>query len=72
MVEHMDEQNNTKRYEIVGVEDADKIRKDLWNTVNSREKVNINLLYDDDIQTIDVDGKKVIAISTLFAWSFRN
>lgn len=72
VVEHMDEQNNTKRYEIVGVEDADKIRKDLWNTVNSREKVNINLLYDDDIQTIDVDGKKVIAISTLFAWSFRN
>lgn len=72
VVEHMDEQNNTKRYEIVGVEDADKIRKDLWNTVNSREKVNINLLYDDDIQTIDVDGKKVIAISTLFAWSSRN
>ena len=72
VVEHMDEQNNTKRFEIVGVEDADKIRKDLWNTVNSREKVNINLLYDDDIQTIDVDGKKVIAISTLFAWSSRN
>ena len=72
VVEHMDEQNNTKRYEIVGVEDADKIRKDLWNTVNSREKVNINLLCDDDIQTIDVDGKKVIAISTLFAWSSRN
>ena len=63
VVEHMDEQNNTKRFEIVGVEDADKIRKDLWNTVNSREKVNINLLYDDDIQTIDVDGKKVIAIN---------
>ena len=37
VVEHMDEQNNTKRFEIVGVEDADKIRKDLWNTVNSRE-----------------------------------
>lgn len=57
------ENYNTKRFEIVGVEDADKIRKDLWNTVNSREKVNINLLYDDDIQTIDVDGKKVIAIN---------
>ena len=63
VVEYMDEQDNTKRFEIVGVEDADKIRKDLWNTVNSREKVNINLLYDDDIQTIDVDGKKVIAIN---------
>lgn len=63
VVEHMDEQNNTKRFEIVGVEDADKIRKDLWNTVNNREKVNINLLYDDDIQTIEVYGKKVIAIN---------
>ena len=36
---------NTKRFEIVGVEDADKIRKDLWNTVNSREKVNKWVLY---------------------------
>lgn len=63
VVEHMDEQDNVKRFEIVGVEDADKIRKDLWNTVNSHEKVNINLLYDDDIQTIDIDGKKIIAIN---------
>ena len=65
VVEHMDEQDNAKRFEIVGVEDADKIRKDLWNTVNSREKMNINLLYDDDIQTIDIDGKKIIAITCL-------
>lgn len=34
VVEHMDEQNNTKRFEIVGVEDAEKIRKDLWFTVH--------------------------------------
>ncbi|HRL64598.1 MAG TPA: ATP-binding protein, partial [Segatella copri] len=63
VVEHMNEQDNAERFEIVGVEDADKIRKDLWNTVNSREKVNINLLYDDDIQTIDIGGRKVIAIN---------
>ena len=63
VVEHMDEQNNTKRFEIVGVEDADKIRKDLWNIVNSKQKVNVNLLHDDDIQTIDFDGKEIIAIN---------
>ena len=63
VVEHMNEQDNAERFEIVGVEDADKIRKDLWNTVNSREKVNINLLYDDDTQTIDIGGRKVIAIN---------
>lgn len=39
------ENYNTKQFEIVGVEDADKIRKDLWNTVNSREKVNKWVLY---------------------------
>lgn len=56
VVEHMDEHDKAKRFEIVGVEDADKIRKDLWNIVNSKEKVNVNLLHDDDIQTIDFDG----------------
>ena len=65
VVEHMDEQDNAKRFEIVGVEDADKIRKDLWNIVNSKEKVNVNLLHDDDIQTIDFDGKEIIAINVL-------
>lgn len=60
--ENMTENNPAKRFEIIGVEDADKIRKDLWNTINSREKVNVNLLRDEDIQTIDVDGKKVIVV----------
>ena len=41
-----------------------QIAKDSWIILYTcwREKVNINLLYDDDIQTIDVDGKKIIAI----------
>ena len=63
VVEHMDEHDKAKRFEIVGVEDADKIRKDLWNIVNSKEKVSVNLLHDDDIQTIDFDGKEIIAIN---------
>lgn len=63
VVEHMDEHDKTKRFEIVGVEDADKIRKDLWNIVNSKEKVNVNLLHDDDVKTIGVDGTDIIAIN---------
>lgn len=58
VVEHMDERDKAKRFDIVGVEDADKIRKDLWNIVNSKEKVNVNLLHDDDVQTIDIRGIK--------------
>lgn len=50
VVEHIEERDRSKRFEIVGVEDVDKIRKDLWNTVNSKEKVNVNLLRDDGVQ----------------------
>lgn len=56
------EKDKVKRFTITGVDDAAKIRIDLWNTVNSREKVNINLLHDEDVQTVEVDGKDVIAI----------
>ena len=50
VVEHMDETDKSKRFEIVGVDDADKIRKNLWDIVNNKEKVNVNLLKDDDVQ----------------------
>ena len=56
------EKDMSKRFTITGVDDADKIRKDLWNTINSKEKVNINLLHDEDVQTVKVDDKDVIAI----------
>ncbi len=56
------EKDMAKRFSITGVEDAAKIKKDLWNMVNSREKVNVNLLGDEDVQTVKVDGKDVIAI----------
>ena len=63
VVEHMDEPDKSKRFEIVGVDDADKIRKNLWDIVNNKEKVNVNLLKDDDVQTIDVEGKVIVAIN---------
>lgn len=50
------------QFRVTGVEDADKIRKDFWNTINSPEKVNVNLLVDEDVRTEDVDGKKIVAI----------
>lgn len=61
--ENMAAKDSAQRFEVVGVEDVDKIRKDLWNIVNNKEKVNVNLLCDDDVQTIDVDGKNVIAVN---------
>ena len=32
----------------------DRLLKQLWDTVNNRKKVNINLLKEDDVETYDV------------------
>ena len=47
--EHRNETVMAKRYEIVGVEDAQKILADFWNTINS-DKVNANILTNSDVE----------------------
>ena len=51
------------RFTVTGVEDAEKIRKDFWNIIHSPEKVSLNILRDECVETVDVDGKIVVAIS---------
>lgn len=63
VVEHLDEHDKSKRFEITGVNDTEKMRKDLWNTINNKEKVNINLLRDEDVRITDIEGKSIIAVS---------
>ena len=61
--EDLREKDISKRFTITGVEDADKIRKDFWNVVNNPEKVNVNLLRDENVKTIVVDGKNIVVIN---------
>ncbi|MBF1603190.1 putative DNA binding domain-containing protein [Prevotella salivae] len=49
-------------FEITGVQDPDRMLKDFWNTVNNRQKVNINILTDKDVTVKDYEGKKVIVV----------
>ena len=60
--EDLKEKDLSKRFTITGVNDASKIRKDFWNVVNNPEKVNVNLLRDEDVETVEIDGKMVVAI----------
>ena len=59
--EHRNETNVAKRYEIVGVTDAQKILTDFWNTINS-DKVNVNILTDSDVEVINISGKQIVCI----------
>lgn len=61
--EDLKEKNISKRFTITGVDDADKIRKDIWNIVNNPEKVNVNLLKDEDVEAIIIEGKTIVAIN---------
>ena len=59
--ENVKEKQPAKRYRIDGVDDAEKILKDFWNTINSN-KVSDNILTDSDVNVVDVDGLSVICI----------
>lgn len=59
--EDLDELERSKRFSISGVNNPSKIIKEFWDTINS-DKVNINLLRDDDVYEENVDGKLIIVI----------
>ena len=61
--EDLKERDISRRFTIVGVDDADKIRKDFWNIVNNPEKVNVNLLKDEDVESIVIEDKTVVVIN---------
>ncbi len=61
--EDLAEKDRQKRFAIVGVDDSEKIVKDFWNLVNNAQKVSMNLLKDDDVEVVDVDGKDVVVIN---------
>ena len=45
-------------WKTTGLQNEAKIRKDFWDTINNRKKVNVNLLSDDDVQTYTVGKSK--------------
>ena len=59
--EHRKEKDPAKRYEILGVEDADKIKKDFWNTINS-SKVSQNILVDADVEVVKMNDRSIVCI----------
>lgn len=55
--------NKNERCVIVGVNNAENLLKDFWNTINNPGKISKNLLTDKDVQVIDLEGKQLIVIA---------
>jgi predicted HTH transcriptional regulator len=49
--ENRKESDIKKRFQIIGVDDAQKIVNDFWNTINS-DKVNENILGSSDVNIV--------------------
>ena len=50
-----------ERFEIIGVNNTENIIKSFWDTINS-DKVSRNILIEDDVECVEIDGKTVIVI----------
>lgn len=50
------------QFSVAGITDPEKIRRDLFSTLNDPKKVSINLLTDADVQVITVEGKTILRV----------
>lgn len=50
------------QFDVQGLDDAVKIERDFWNTINNRGKVNSNLLVNSDVRLEPVDGKTLLVV----------
>ena len=50
-------------WETTGLQDASKLKKDLWNTINNRTKVSINLLKESDVTVYSHKGDTILVVT---------
>lgn len=50
------------RYEVLGIKNPDVMVKEIWDTLNNRNKVNRNILSDRNIRIEKMDGSDVIVV----------
>ena len=47
---------------VIGLKDAEKMKKDFWNGVNNRQKISVNLMTERRVRIENVDGKDIIVL----------
>ncbi|MCR5836922.1 MAG: putative DNA binding domain-containing protein [Lachnospiraceae bacterium] len=58
----VENKDGTWRTTGLSTNEAGKLLKDFWDTINNRKKVNINILHDTDVETYEKDGDLIIVI----------
>lgn len=50
------------QFELAGIENPNKLRTELFNHLNNRQKVSANLLTDAHVQELHIDGKVLLVV----------
>lgn len=55
-------ENKDGSWRTTGLEDTAKLRKEFWDAINNKNKVNVNLLTDSDVETYEENGDVIMVI----------
>jgi len=50
------------KFSISGIENIEQVRTDLFNVGNNRNKVSLNIISNNDVKEVNIDGKKLLVI----------
>lgn len=56
------EDEKTKEFVPIGLNNPDKILKDIWNTLNNPQKINANILLERNVYAQEYEGKNYVII----------
>jgi predicted HTH transcriptional regulator len=51
------------QFQVFGIANPTKVLAELWNGLNNKERVSCNILHDDCVRLVELEGKKVIQIT---------
>ena len=55
-------ENKDGSWYMTGLDNATKLRKDFWDTINNKNKVSVNLLTDNDLEIYEENNHVIMAI----------
>ncbi len=55
-------ENKDGSWYMTGLENAAKLRKDFWDTINNKNKVSVNLLTDNDVEIYEENSSVIMVI----------
>ena len=58
----VDEDKKSHKLLLVGLPDPEKLRTELWNLLNNRQKISANILFEDNVFPVTVRDKTILVV----------